>query len=410
MNLAQAAVTSAQDLHKMLTDKDEEMERLRNQFTDKDEEMERLRNQLTDKDEEMERLRNQLKDKDEEMERLRTQLKTEATNVKQLLAEGKKPARSTRPHRRHSYWMEYDAEDSDADGEETASVVGLKRKQRPAHASMGPRVLESCLGSEGIAEDEEDTESDDSVVVRPPAHKKSDGLVVKAVSAHVDLADLLHDKIPHSYRTTIEDCLRVVFEHPSLAGTTHNTLDALKAAVRALPQETRDNFLWERAIPSHKQCMQRILAYLMDDSVVLASSSSSSSLVEVSVEQQLFDKVRSCGGMKPYRRVFDKVLADGVLPPSSLESLDAFTAHMRKDETQTHLLDYYNTKCDNQKKGVVAALFTTAGVDASFLKATNRAKAKSVPPVTPPPPPLSSSSISSMEDSEEEGNVDTFKH
>ena len=212
--------------------------------------------------------------------------------------------------------------------------------------------------------------------------------MVKAVSAHVDLADLLHDKIPHSYRTTIEDCLRVVFEHPSLAGTTHNTLDALKAAVRALPQETRDNLLWERAIPSHKQCMQRILAYLMDDSVVLASSSSSSSLVEVSVEQQLFDKVRSCGGMKPYRRVFDKVLADGVLPPSSLESLDAFTAHMRKDETQTHLLDYYNTKCDNQKKGVVAALFTTAGVDASFLKATNRAKAKSVPPVTPPPPPF----------------------
>ena len=32
MNLAQAAVTSAQDLHKVLKDKDEEMERLRNQL------------------------------------------------------------------------------------------------------------------------------------------------------------------------------------------------------------------------------------------------------------------------------------------------------------------------------------------------------------------------------------------
>ena len=103
MNLAQAAVTSAQDLHKVLKDKDEEMER--------------LRNQLTDKDEEMERLHKQLKDKDEESLR------------KQLLAEGKKPMRSTRPHRR-SYWMEDGVKDSDADGEETASVVGLKRKHQ----------------------------------------------------------------------------------------------------------------------------------------------------------------------------------------------------------------------------------------------------------------------------------------
>ena len=93
------------------------------------------------------------------------------------------------------------------------------------------------------------------------------------------------------------------------------------------------------------------------------------------VERQVYDKVRSCG-LNLYEAVFRKVLADKVLPVSALESLDAFTAHMRKGKTQAELLEYSMTRCsnDNQKKGAVSMLFIAAGVDASFLKSSNRKK------------------------------------
>ena len=93
------------------------------------------------------------------------------------------------------------------------------------------------------------------------------------------------------------------------------------------------------------------------------------------VERAVYDKVRSCG-LNLYEAVFRKVLADKVLPVSALESLDAFTAHMRKGETQAELLEYSMNRCsnDNQKKGVVSMLFIAAGVDASFLKSINRKK------------------------------------
>ncbi len=87
------------------------------------------------------------------------------------------------------------------------------------------------------------------------------------------------------------------------------------------------------------------------------------------VEQQIYDKVKT--GLHLPEAVFRKVLADKKLPPSALESLEAFTAHMRKPETQAELFAY-NQTCDNQKKGVVARLFTVAGVDASFLKSAVR--------------------------------------
>ena len=88
------------------------------------------------------------------------------------------------------------------------------------------------------------------------------------------------------------------------------------------------------------------------------------------VEQQIYDKARAAG-LNLYEAVFRKVLADKKLPPWVLESWEAFTAHMRKPETQAELLAY-NQTCDNQKKGVVAMLFTISGVDASFLKSSVR--------------------------------------
>ena len=392
---------------------------------------------------------------------------------------------------------------------------------------------------EGEEEDDDDEESNASVteLARRKKHrrKKTKASVMppaqQAMVRH--LAELLYHQIPNSYRTTIEGCLHVVFAHASFAGASYETLDALKAAVRALPLEMRSEFVWQvRAKPHHKQCMQRIFAYLLDDTTQAAagtatagmqpavmdvtgeiylearkqglglgedmfrkvlgtvlppaalpsmeafkarmqedetrqrfielydgttdnpkkgvicrifdaagldgkclmranrpkavpegfaarpvsSSSSSSSCMPVlrrpavsftgvepmsPVERQIYDKVRGCG-LNLYEAVFRKVLADKMLPESALESVEAFTAHMRKGETQAQFLDYSINRCDNQKKGVVAMLFTAAGIDSSFLKAVNRKKTVargmpffSMPPTTARPPPTSSSSSGS---------------
>ena len=84
------------------------------------------------------------------------------------------------------------------------------------------------------------------------------------------------------------------------------------------------------------------------------------------VERQIYDLVRS-RGMNLYEAVFKQVLDDNVLPPSALASVEAFTAHMQRVETQVQLRNYFRNQ-DNQKKGVVSMLFTAVGVDASFLR------------------------------------------
>lgn len=102
------------------------------------------------------------------------------------------------------------------------------------------------------------------------------------------------------------------------------------------------------------------------------------------MERQIYDKARAGGLMNLYEAVFRKVMADEVLPDSALESLEAFAAHMCKVETQVQFLEYYRIRCsnDNQKKGVVAMLFTAAGVDASFPRARKKTVAKAPIPAS----------------------------